>query len=180
MGFRAGSVRHRFWRPWPDAIADLDTRNSTASCWSNCAGPAPWMCGSAGGSALRRPQQRLYCWCGCWFGGRTCGGRLLCRIRQAGAQPPRWLGGWVRRRRLNRRLGRTACGKGKGQLTPFILRAVRLGAPLRGVVYGFALVIAAPVAWAADQTAAAVFVEGVAVLGIGLEAVASRRRDHGR
>jgi hypothetical protein len=57
---------------------------------------------------------------------------------------------------------------------------VQLGASLRGVVYGFAMVIAAPVAWSAGQTVAAVFIGGVAILGIGLEVVATHRADHGR
>jgi hypothetical protein len=57
---------------------------------------------------------------------------------------------------------------------------VQLGASLRGVVYGFALVIAASVAWSAGQTVAAVFIGGVAILGIGLEVVATQREDHGR
>jgi hypothetical protein len=56
---------------------------------------------------------------------------------------------------------------------------VRLGAPLRGTVYGFARVIAAPLAWMAGQTLSAVFMVGVAVLGISLELLATRRTDHG-
>ncbi len=59
-------------------------------------------------------------------------------------------------------------------------RALRLGAPLRGAVYGLTLVIAVPLAWMAGQTVSAVFVGGVAVLGKGLEVLATRRTDRGR
>jgi hypothetical protein len=57
---------------------------------------------------------------------------------------------------------------------------LQLGASLRGAVYAFALIVAAPVAWSAGQTVAAAFIGGVAILGIGLEVLATRRSDDGR
>jgi hypothetical protein len=39
---------------------------------------------------------------------------------------------------------------------------MRLGAPLRGVVYGFALIVAAPVAWQSGEQKAALFMGAVA------------------
>jgi hypothetical protein len=57
---------------------------------------------------------------------------------------------------------------------------MQLGASLRGVVYGFALIVAAPLAWTTGQTVAAIFIGGVAGLGIGLEFMATRKSEHGR
>jgi hypothetical protein len=54
---------------------------------------------------------------------------------------------------------------------------LQLGATLRGVVYGFALMIASPFAWSAGQTVAALFIGGVAVLGMGLEVLATQQGD---
>jgi hypothetical protein len=53
---------------------------------------------------------------------------------------------------------------------------VRLGAPIRGVVYGLALIVGAPITWQAGQQKAAVFIGAVAIFGIGLEAVRSSQR----
>ena len=54
--------------------------------------------------------------------------------------------------------------------------AVRLGAPLRGVVYGLALVVAVPLAWSAGNKLPAVVMAGAVVIGIGLEVLPIRRR----
>jgi hypothetical protein len=53
---------------------------------------------------------------------------------------------------------------------------VRLGAPVRGVVYGLALIVAAPVAWQAGNYKAALIIGAVALFGIGLEAVRTGRK----
>ena len=52
---------------------------------------------------------------------------------------------------------------------------MRFGAPLRGVIYGFARVVAAPFAWQASEDKAALFIGAVALFGIGLEAVGNGR-----
>ena len=53
---------------------------------------------------------------------------------------------------------------------------MRLGAPLRGVVFGLALVAGVPLAWSAGHTLAAIFVGGIAIFGICLEALNVRRK----
>lgn len=53
---------------------------------------------------------------------------------------------------------------------------MRLGAPLRGVVYGLALIVAVPLAWQAGQQKAALSIGAVALFGIGLEAVRTGRK----
>jgi hypothetical protein len=53
---------------------------------------------------------------------------------------------------------------------------VRLGAPVRGVVYGLAVVMAVPLAWSAGNKLAAILIGGVALFGIGLEALVIWRK----
>ena len=55
--------------------------------------------------------------------------------------------------------------------------ALQLGASLRGVVYGFALIVAAPVAWTAGKPLPALFIGAVALISIAAEAVIHSRRD---
>ncbi|HEY8761222.1 MAG TPA: hypothetical protein VIP52_09975 [Candidatus Dormibacteraeota bacterium] len=57
---------------------------------------------------------------------------------------------------------------------------LRLGASLRGVVYGFALMFAVPLAWTGGKGLAAVFIGAVALFGIAMEAVIYSRKDPGR
>jgi hypothetical protein len=47
---------------------------------------------------------------------------------------------------------------------------VRLGAPLRGVIYGFALIVAVPVAGSSGRSAVAVFLVLGVLVGMGIEA----------
>ena len=53
---------------------------------------------------------------------------------------------------------------------------MRLGAPIRGVVYGLALVVGVPLAWTAGDEKAALFIGAVALFGIGLEAMSTVRK----
>jgi hypothetical protein len=55
--------------------------------------------------------------------------------------------------------------------------AMQLGASLRGMVYGFALIVAAPLAWTGSKPAAALLIGTVALIGIGFEAVIHIRGD---
>ena len=54
---------------------------------------------------------------------------------------------------------------------------MQLGASLRGVVYGSALIVAVPFAWTAGKILPAFFIATVALIGIGVEAVIYNRRD---
>lgn len=53
---------------------------------------------------------------------------------------------------------------------------MRLDAPLRGVIYGLALVVAVPLAWSAGKVLSALVIGGIAVVGIGLEVFQKGRR----
>jgi hypothetical protein len=53
---------------------------------------------------------------------------------------------------------------------------MRLSAPVRGAIYGLALVVAVPLAWTGGQSKGALLLGGVAVFGMLLELVAVRRR----
>ena len=55
-------------------------------------------------------------------------------------------------------------------------QALRLDAPLRGVIYGLALVVAVPLAWSAGKVLSALVIGGIAVVGIGLEVFQKGRR----
>jgi len=55
--------------------------------------------------------------------------------------------------------------------------AIQLGASLRGVVYGFALIGAVPLAWSTGRVLAALFIAFLALLGIGVEAAIHSRQD---
>ena len=52
---------------------------------------------------------------------------------------------------------------------------MRLGAPLCAVVYGLALIVAAPLAWQAGNEKVALFIGAVAIFGIALEATRNGR-----
>jgi hypothetical protein len=54
--------------------------------------------------------------------------------------------------------------------------AVQLGASLRGIVYGFALIIAVPLAWSAGKPLPALLIGAAALFGIGVEAAIHLRR----
>ncbi len=49
--------------------------------------------------------------------------------------------------------------------------AVQLGALIRGVVYGFALLVAAPQAWTAGKPLVTILIGLVVVFGVSVEAV---------
>ena len=54
------------------------------------------------------------------------------------------------------------------------IRAVRdllLDSPLRGTIYGVALIVAVPLAWQAGQPLPAVFIGGISVLGMAFEVI---------
>jgi hypothetical protein len=53
---------------------------------------------------------------------------------------------------------------------------VLLGAPLRGVLYGLAPVVVVPMAWLDGRVIPAVVVGGLALIGVALEILTSRRR----
>jgi hypothetical protein len=55
--------------------------------------------------------------------------------------------------------------------------AMQLGASLRGMVYGFAVIVAAPLAWTVGKAMAALFIAAIALLGIGVEAAIHLRGD---
>jgi hypothetical protein len=55
--------------------------------------------------------------------------------------------------------------------------AVQLGASVRGMVYGIALIGAAPLAWTAGKWPAALCIGAIALFGIGVEAAIYGRRD---
>ena len=55
--------------------------------------------------------------------------------------------------------------------------AMQLGASLRGMVYGFAVIVAAPLAWTVGKGIAALFIAAIALLGIVVEAVIHVRGD---
>ncbi|MDQ6917831.1 MAG: hypothetical protein M3Z98_00590 [Candidatus Dormibacteraeota bacterium] len=56
--------------------------------------------------------------------------------------------------------------------------AVQLGASIRGVVYGFALLVAVPQAWTAGKPLVAFLIGLVVLFGIVVEAVTHIRGDH--
>ena len=58
--------------------------------------------------------------------------------------------------------------------------AVQLGASVRGMIYGFALIVAVPFDWTGGKPLRALFIGAVALLGIGVEAMIHVRRDQGR
>jgi hypothetical protein len=55
--------------------------------------------------------------------------------------------------------------------------AMQLGASVRGVVYGFALIIAVPLAWTDSQLLPALLIGGSALIGMGMEAAIYLPRD---
>jgi hypothetical protein len=58
--------------------------------------------------------------------------------------------------------------------------AVKLGAPIRGAIYGLALILGVPLAASAGKTVIAVVIAVVTLCCIGLETAMGRRKDRGR
>jgi hypothetical protein len=58
--------------------------------------------------------------------------------------------------------------------------ALQLGASLRGMIYGFAVIVAAPMAWTVGKALPALFIAAMALLCIGVEAVIHGRGDQAR
>jgi hypothetical protein len=54
---------------------------------------------------------------------------------------------------------------------------VQLGASFRGIVYGFALIVAVPLAWTSGRPLPALLIGVVALVGISIEALIHSRMD---
>ncbi len=54
---------------------------------------------------------------------------------------------------------------------------MRLGAPVRGAIYGLAQIVGVPLAWMAGKWPAALLIGVASICGMGLEVLADRLRE---